>query len=138
MKLTLISPNQVFVQSLPIKEVVVPCMTGELQILSMHTPLVSMLDTGVLKFVPQSQTDLIVDSTTFVLHGGHMEVSPSGDVLVLADIVEEKKSLNFSEAENEFKKISQKLGQSENLTSNEITRLQKDLKVVQARLKTFN
>lgn len=78
-KLTLVTPEKRLVVDQEIDEVTVPAFKGELNILSGHAPLITTLETGVLRYKLKGQTEQKV-----AISWGYCQVSPLG-VNILAE-----------------------------------------------------
>ncbi|MBD2089779.1 F0F1 ATP synthase subunit epsilon [Microcoleus sp. FACHB-1515] len=77
------------------EEVILPSTTGQLGILSGHAPLLTALDTGVLR-VRESR-----DWVTIALQGGFAEVE-ADEVTILVNGAERGDSIDRAEAEAEY------------------------------------
>jgi F-type H+-transporting ATPase subunit epsilon len=78
-KLTLVTPEKRLVIDQEIDEVTVPAFKGELNILPGHAPLITTLETGVLKYKLKGQAEQKVS-----ISWGYCQVSPLG-VNILAE-----------------------------------------------------
>lgn len=84
MQLNLVSPNQSFFKNRSVSSVSVVAGEGCLQILKGHAPLLSTLGKGLLKFYDTEKKDFF----SYNLDGGYLEISPQGDIFILAERVE--------------------------------------------------
>lgn len=82
-KLTLVTPQKKLVTDIEIDEVFVPAFAGELNILPGHAPLMTTLQTGVLKYRIKGSNKL----KPVAISWGYCEVFPSG-VNILAETAE--------------------------------------------------
>lgn len=83
MQLNLVSPNQSFFSNKDVKSVSAVSTQGGLQILKGHAPLLTTLGKGVLKFYDINKKDFF----SYSVEGGYLEVSPHGDIFILAEKV---------------------------------------------------
>ena len=104
LKLTLVTPEKKFVTDLEVKEVVVPGARGELNILPGHAPLVTTLNTGVLKYQPKNSREVV----KAVVSWGYCEVCPD-KVLILAETVDMKDQIDQIRAKKALKTSENKL-----------------------------
>ena len=81
--LNLVTPEKRLVTELEVEEVRVPGYRGHLDILPGHSPLMTTLSTGVLKYRAKGSDKL----ETVVVSWGYCEVNPFG-VTVLAETAE--------------------------------------------------
>ncbi|MEM7555801.1 MAG: ATP synthase F1 subunit epsilon [Cyanobacteria bacterium P01_A01_bin.84] len=86
------------------KEVILPSTTGQLGILSGHAPLLSALDTGVMR-VRSSQSQ---DWIAIALMGGFAEVEED-EVTILVNGAERGDSINLEEARTNFTEAQNRL-----------------------------
>jgi F-type H+-transporting ATPase subunit epsilon len=93
--LTLVSPEKKILTDVPIEEVFVPGYRGELNILPGHAPLMTTLNTGVLRFRRQGSSTI----ETAAISWGYCEVHPNG-VNVLAETIELPEEIDLVRAEN--------------------------------------
>src|SRR5690606_33595712 len=103
-KFTFVTPEKKIVTDLEVDEVIVPAYRGELNILPGHSPLVTTLNIGVLKYRAKG-------STTFesaVVSWGYCEVDPQG-VNVLAETAETLEEISKERAELALKKAESRL-----------------------------
>lgn len=82
-KLTIVTPEKRILVGQEVEEVTVPAFKGELNILPGHAPLITTLETGVMKW-KQKGKDL---QQLAVISWGYCQVSPEG-VNILANIAE--------------------------------------------------
>ncbi|WP_066379690.1 MULTISPECIES: ATP synthase F1 subunit epsilon [unclassified Anabaena] len=87
-------------------EVVLPSTTGQLGILSGHAPLLTALDTGVLRVRPNKSADW----QAIALLGGFAEVEEN-EVTILVNGAERGDSINQEEARAAYSQAQTKLNQ---------------------------
>ena len=119
MTLTLVTPEKKVLDSLPIKELLIPGETGQLGILPGHAPLVSTLGSGVLKYLLPGEENF----RKIAVSWGYVEVQPE-KVIVLAESAETKTELDREKARERLQDILQKQ-QDTSLSPEEIRSLQK-------------
>lgn len=83
MKLNLVSPNQSFFTNKIVSSICVVSTQGCLQILEGHAALLTTLAKGVFKFYDTEKNKFC----SYIIDSGYLEVSPNGDVFVLAEKV---------------------------------------------------
>jgi F-type H+-transporting ATPase subunit epsilon len=96
--LNLVTPEKKLVTDLEIDEVIVPAYRGQLDILPGHSPLMTTLLTGILKYRAKGSSSY----ETVVVSWGYCEVHPEG-VIVLAEIAESLEEIDRSRAEEQLK-----------------------------------
>lgn len=104
MKLTLITPEKTFLDSIEVGELLVPGQQGEMGILPGHTPLVSVLGSGILKY-------RLLKEKTFreiAVSWGYCEVQVD-KVIVLAESAETKKELDKEKTQKTLNSILKQL-----------------------------
>jgi len=104
MLLSLVTPKKKFVTNLSVERVTLPAFKGQLTVLPGHSPLVTTLSTGVVKFK---------DSTTgtdheFFVTWGYCEVGKNG-IVVLAETAEAKSEINVERAKKALQNASAQL-----------------------------
>jgi F-type H+-transporting ATPase subunit epsilon len=92
-KLNIVTPTKKLIADAELKEVFVPAHRGELNILPGHSPLVSTLSPGVLKYQVQGQPQM----EAVAISWGYVEVTPSG-VNILAETAEHKSEIDLERA----------------------------------------
>ena len=102
--LNLVTPEKKLVTDLEIDEVIVPGFRGQLDILPGHSPLMTTLATGVLKYRAKGSNSF----ETTVVSWGYCEVHPQG-VIVLAEVAESLEEIDRARAEAALKKARQAL-----------------------------
>ncbi|MGE3759166.1 MAG: ATP synthase F1 subunit epsilon [Pseudobdellovibrionaceae bacterium] len=113
LKLTIATPDKRILMDTPIEQVTVPAARGELNILPGHAPLMTTLETGILKYkVPGKEIQ-----HRFAISWGYCQIFPGG-VNVLAEVAEEPGSVDVAKANSEIAALERKLG-TEMLTDEE-------------------
>jgi F-type H+-transporting ATPase subunit epsilon len=105
MKLTLLTPEKKIVMNQEIEDVLIPGHSGELHILNGHSPLMTLLSTGILKWRNKGQSEY----NKVVVSWGYCEVNPEG-VIVLAETSINQDEIKLEEFKNEIKSLENKLG----------------------------
>lgn len=103
-KLNVLTPERKAVFDQEITEVSVPAHSGEMTILPGHSPLITTLGTGILKYKSKGQ------DKTFkaVISWGYCEVSPEG-VNVLAEFMQTPEEVTAESAKAELQAAEKKL-----------------------------
>lgn len=131
MKLNVLTPERKAVFDLEVSEVTVPAYSGEVTILPGHSPLITTLGTGILKYKVKGD-----DRTQkAVLSWGYCEVVPEA-VNVLAEfmqtpeeVVVEKAQTNLQEAEKKL--VTEMLSDHEfETTMNEVAKSRASMDLV--------
>jgi F-type H+-transporting ATPase subunit epsilon len=127
-KLTIVTPERRLLVNQEVDEVTVPAFKGELNILPGHAPLITTLETGVIKWKlsGHDKQDLAVISW------GYCQVSPEG-VNVLANIAELPSEIDF-QATKEFLEKSEQKVLNELITDQDWAQFQRDWSVARAKL----
>ena len=104
-KLTLVTPDKKLVFDQEIDFVIVPGANGELDLLPGHTPLITLLETGILRWKLSGEEK----KNRAVVSWGYCEVHPQG-VNILADIVEFAEDIEVEESKKRITLAEKKLG----------------------------
>ena len=104
MKFSLFTPEKTLIENKELKELIVPSVKGYLGILPGHAPLVSLLQAGVLKYLPQKSDSW----ENLALGWGYLEVHSEG-VRVLAESAKTKETLDRAKAEQDLKQLLSQL-----------------------------
>ena len=96
--LTLVTPEKKIVAGSEIEEVFVPGFKGELNILPGHAPLMTTLETGVLRYRLKGETQF----HTVAVSWGYCQVNPYG-VNVLAETAERPDEIDAARADATLK-----------------------------------
>ena len=126
--LNLVTPEKRVVTDVEIDEVIVPGERGQLDILPGHAPLVTTLQTGIMKYRLRGETEL----HTAVVSWGYCEIHPLG-VTVLADLAESVEEIDRAQATAHFETVQQTL-LDPLLEADQIEMWQRKLEHAQARL----
>lgn len=125
-KLTVVTPEKRIVLNQEVEEVTLPAFAGELNILTGHSPLITTLETGVLKWrLPGEELNKVV-----AISWGYCHVSPDG-VSVLADMALLPEEINLGTTQEKVTNLEAKLG-SEFLTDEEWSSVQRELALAKA------
>lgn len=122
MLLNIVTPNKRILTEAEVDEVVVPAFRGELGILPGHAPLISTLETGVLKYKLKGESTF----NKVVITWGHIEVTPSS-VTVLSETAEEPYEIDLHRAIKAIDE-SQKMLAAGEITLSEMEKYQRKLK----------
>ncbi len=102
-KLTIVTPEKRVLVGQEVEELTVPAFKGELNILAGHAPLITTLETGVMKWKLKGK-DL---QETAVVSWGYLQVSPEG-VNILANIIDTPEEINLETAKTKVAEIEAK------------------------------
>jgi F-type H+-transporting ATPase subunit epsilon len=127
-KLTLVTPGKKLVYDQEIEEVTIPGFRGELNILPGHSPLITTLETGVMKWKIKDQ-DI---QNKAVVSWGYCHINPSG-VNILADIVDSLDEIIPAEKEALIVELEKKI-MSDTVTIEERADFQRSIARAQAAL----
>ena len=127
MKFTLVTPEKKYVEDLEVEEVIVPGHRGELNILEGHSPLVTTLSTGILRYKTKDSGDFV----KAVVSWGYCEVG-AGKVLVLAETVDTKDKIDLARVEESLRTSEEKL-HSGDLNPDGVIKYQRKIKRALAR-----
>ncbi len=127
MRLNIVTPTKKILINAEIDEVLAPAFRGELGILPGHAPLISTLDTGVLKYKLKGSSEY----KKVVISWGYLEVTPSS-VNILSETAEEPFEIDLSRASKAITEAEKKLATGD-ITLVEMEKLQR--KVKRARLR---
>ncbi len=120
MKLTVVTPEKIVLDSVSVEELLVPGTKGEMGILPGHAPLVSTLGSGVLKYRLSEEKKIHKMAVSW----GYCEVQMD-KVVVLAESAETKKELDKEKAEVKLTNILKKL-ENTHLSPEEIRTLRQE------------
>ncbi len=120
MKLTVVTPEKMILDSVVIQELLVPGIKGEMGILPGHAPLVSTLGSGLLKYRLSEEKEF----GEIAVSWGYCEVQ-ADKVVVLAESAETKAALDEQKVRKTLEGI---LGELENaqLSPEEIRKLRQE------------
>lgn len=103
-ELNIVTPDKKLVAGAEMEEVFVPAFRGELNIFPGHSPLVSTLQAGVLKYRLKGSAE----TKAVAISWGYVEVTPTG-VSILAETAEAKSEIDLSRAEQALKSAEDEL-----------------------------
>ncbi len=109
-KLNLLTPEKKVVVDQEITEAVIPTISGEVDILPGHVPMIANLGTGILKFKVK-ETGAVFKA---VISSGYCEVNPEG-VNILTESIQLKEEISEEVAKAKVVEANAKLTK-ENLT----------------------
>lgn len=121
MKLTIVTPEKRLLLNQEVEEVTVPAFKGELNILPGHAPLITTLETGVMKWKLKGQEK----QNQAVISWGYCQVGLEG-VNVLANIAELPEEIDV-EAAKAFLADTEKKMMNESITEEEWTQIQGEM-----------
>lgn len=92
-KLTVVTPERKLMVDVEVTEVTIPGYRGELNVLPGHAPLITILQTGIMKWrLPNQDRQHIA-----VVSGGYCQVGPDG-VNVLANVIDLPEEIDTAKA----------------------------------------
>lgn len=110
------------------EEVILPSTTGQLGILSGHAPLLSALDTAVMRVRPSRNQDWVA----IALMGGFAEVE-NDEVTILVNAAERGDTINLEEARTAYNQAQAKLNQVQTTSRQEQIQVTQAYKRARAR-----
>lgn len=129
-RLTFVTPEKRFVIDQEIDEVTIPGHSGELHVLPGHAPLITTLETGILKWKLKSEST----GKIAVISWGYCEIHPEG-VDILADIADLPEDIDVEECNDYLVKAEKRLA-TEHLddehwqsVQREVSRMRADLQI---------
>ena len=125
---SLVTPENKIVENVEMEEVIVPAFKGELNLLPGHSPLVTTLSTGVLRYRQKNASEF----QSAAISWGYLEVGPKG-VSVLAETAEVGEAIDKQRAEDALDKAKSGLKERD-LEPNQIAKLQRKMKRAETRL----
>jgi F-type H+-transporting ATPase subunit epsilon len=129
-KLTLVTPEKRLVVDQEIDEVTVPGFKGELNILPGHAPLITTLETGVLRYRLKGQSEQKV-----AISWGYCQVSPQG-VNILAEYAAVPLDLQIDELKRALVEGERKLG-NDTLNEEQWAEAQRDVAKARTGMEIF-
>ena len=120
-KLTIVTPEKRLLLNQDVEEVTVPAFKGELNILPGHAPLITTLETGVMKWKLKGDAK----QSQAVISWGYCQVSPEG-VNILADIADLPEEIDV-DAKKQLLNDSEKKLANETLTDEEWSQVQREI-----------
>jgi F-type H+-transporting ATPase subunit epsilon len=106
--LTVVTPTKRLLVDLEVEELFVPAAKGELNILPGHSPLITTLSTGILRYRLKGESE----AKPLVVSWGYCEVHPEG-VNVLAETAETPEELDKERIHIALKSAEERLGSGE-------------------------
>jgi F-type H+-transporting ATPase subunit epsilon len=122
-----VSPDKI-VWDATAQEVILPSTTGQLGILSGHAPLLTALDTAVMRVRPSQNQDWVA----IALMGGFAEVE-NDEVTILVNGAERGDTINLEAARTAYTEAEARVNQSQNATRQEQIQATQALKRARAR-----
>jgi F-type H+-transporting ATPase subunit epsilon len=122
-----VSPDKI-VWDATAQEVILPSTTGQLGILSGHAPLLTALDTAVMRVRPSQNQDWVA----IALMGGFAEVE-NDEVTILVNGAERGDTINLEAARTAYTEAEARVNQSQNATRQEQIQATQALKKARAR-----
>ncbi len=108
LSLSLVTPAKKLVTDVEVDEVFVPSVRGEIEILDGHAPLMSTLETGILRFKKTGETTV----HSFAISWGYLEVS-GNRVTVLAETAEASTEIDIARAQEAKTNAEKELGKAD-------------------------
>lgn len=127
-KLTIVTPEKRILVGQEVEEVTVPAFKGELNILPGHAPLITTLETGVMKWKLKGQER----QELAVISWGYCQVSPEG-VNILANIAELAEEIDLEMTKTQLAE-SEKRVMNELITDEDWAEFQRDWAHARAKL----
>ena len=132
MKLNLLTPERKAVFDTEIISVTIPAYSGEMTIMDGHSPLITTLGTGIIKYKIQGQ-----DGTQkAMISWGYCEVVP-GAVNVLAEFIQTKDEVVEEQAKKQIQDSELKLAK-QNLNDDEFENALNEIQKARAGLQLLN
>ena len=104
LKFSLYTPENPLLHEVRVKEILVPSARGQLGILPGHTGLISLLEAGILKYLPTDSHEW----QNVAVGWGYLEVC-NGEVRVLAETVQTKEALERAITEKKLREVEDSL-----------------------------
>lgn len=129
-KLTLVTPEKKLVMDHEVDAVVVPANRGELNILAGHTPLITTLETGIVKWKEKGKDTF----NHAVVSWGYCQIFPGG-VDILAEVADLPSEVDVEECKRYITEGEKRLNnevlndETFELVSREIKRMRADLEI---------
>lgn len=119
-KLTIVTPEKRILVGQEVEEVTVPAFKGELNILPGHAPLITTLETGVMKWkIKGKELQQLA-----VISWGYCQVSPEG-VNILANIAELPEEIDLEMTKTQLAESEKKV-MNELITDEDWTEFQRE------------
>lgn len=126
--MTLLTPEKRVLTGAEVDSVVLPAYRGELNVLEGHTPLVTTLDTGIMRWRVKGQDRFHYA----VISWGYCEVYPNG-IDILAETADLPEDINLADAEAYIEKAKSRLA-TESLNDTDFAELARSIKRSEAGL----
>lgn len=130
-KLTIVTPEKRLVINQEVEEVTLPAFKGELNILTGHSPLITTLETGVLKWKLAG----VEEQKVAAISWGYCQVSAEG-VNVLADIAKLPEEIDLTLTAATVNDLEKKLV-NESLTDEDWNHTQRELALARAAIEAI-
>lgn len=128
MKLTIATPDKRVLADLVVEQVTIPAFSGELNVLPGHSPMMTTLETGVLKYkLPGKEIQ-----NHLAISWGYCQVFPGG-VNVLAEVAETPEEVSVEAANEKITRLEKKLG-TEFMSDEEFAATQEKIALARAEL----
>jgi F-type H+-transporting ATPase subunit epsilon len=101
-ELEVVTPERQLVKE-SVTEAQIPAKEGYIGVLPGHAPLLSLLGSGTLSYIPQSGSRKVL-----AIHGGFVEVLPD-HISVLANLAERAEEINLEKARADLQAANQRL-----------------------------
>lgn len=131
-KLNLLTPEKKVVVDQEITEAVIPTISGEVDILPGHVPMIANLGTGILKFKVK-ETGAVFKA---VISSGYCEVNPEG-VNILTESIQLKEEISEETAKVQAAEANAKLAK-ETLTDAQFAETLTEVKKAQVGIDLVN
>ena len=132
MKLNLLTPDRKAVFDTQITSVTIPAYSGEMTIMAGHSPLITTLGTGLIKYKVAGE-DTVKKA---VISWGYCEVTPTA-INVLAEFMQTKEEVVEDTAKKQIAESEQKLAK-QNLTDDEFENTLNDIQKARTGLQLLN
>lgn len=108
LKFSLYTPENPLLHEVRVKEILVPSARGQLGIRPGHTGIISLLEAGILKYLPTDSNEW----RNVAVGWGYLEVY-NGEVRVLAETVRTKEALERAATEKTLEEVEDSLKQED-------------------------
>lgn len=125
-KLTIVTPEKKLVIKQEVDEITVPAFKGELNVLPGHSPLITTLETGVVKWKLSGKEEM----NKAAISWGYCQIAPDG-VHILADIAEFPEEIDYETEMKELAVADAKLA-NETLSDEEWKNVQREIALSRA------
>lgn len=125
-KLTIVTPEKKLVIKQEVDEITVPAFKGELNVLPGHSPLITTLETGVVKWKLSGKEEM----NKAAISWGYCQIAPDG-VHILADIAELPEEIDYETEMKELALAEAKLA-NETLSDEEWKNVQREIALSRA------